>query len=281
MYDDTHDPDRFDPQVWSRAILHDHYASDPAWQDRLRHLVLVDGRLVDTWTEPVEGTPWQAHAEHFDREARRHAAPPAPPQAPPYERALLWLEDACGGRAGVHELDAAPLVDVDDRPEASDPADRERLAQTVEHLDGAAATVLTDALGPAQADELGIALRRALALVWQARPDVVRRPRSPQHLAGTLCWVVGKANGLFGPQGSVRMKEVREALAVGASLAGNHAEVEDALWGLRSRNRTCFRPSGLPDLLLTGRSDLLVSGVRRHLVRVREQALVAQAAQAA
>lgn len=177
---------------------HDRYSPDPDWHDRLRHLVLVDGRLVDTWTEPIEGTRWEVHARRFD-EAQRRAAPPAPPEPPPYERALLWLEDACGGRDAVLALDAAPLDDADGpgEPEAHDPADRERLAHTAELLDGVAATVLSDALGPARADELGIALRRALRLVWQARPDVVRRPRSAQHLAGTLCWVVGKANGVF------------------------------------------------------------------------------------
>ncbi|WP_309647436.1 hypothetical protein [Nocardioides sp.] len=260
---------------------HDRYASDPDWHDRLRHLVLVDGRLVATWTEPIEGTRWEVHAHRFDREAERRAAPPAPPQPPPYERALLWLEDACGGRAAVLALDTAPLDDREEMPEAHDPADRERLAQTLEHLDGVAATVLSDALGPARADELGTALRRALALVWSARPDVVRRPRSPQHLAGTLCWVVGKANGVFGHQGPVRMKDVREALELGAQLGTDHAVVEAALWGLRPRHGAWFRPSGLPELLLTGRADLLVSDVRAHLVRVRDQALEAQAAHAA
>ncbi|WP_341924548.1 hypothetical protein [Nocardioides psychrotolerans] len=261
---------------------HDRYSLDPDWHDRLRHLVLVDGRLVDTWTEPIEGTRWEVHARRFD-EAQRRAAPPAPPEPPPYERALLWLEDACGGRDAVLALDAAPLDDTDGpgEPEAHDPADRERLAHTTELLDGVAATVLSNALGPARADELGIALRRALRLVWQARPDVVRRPRSPQHLAGTLCWVVGKANGVFGQQGPVRMRDVREALDLGAQLGTDHAVVEDALWGLRPRHRVWFRPSGLPDLVLTGHADLLSSDVRVHLVRIRDQALEAQAAHAA
>jgi len=281
LYDDMHDPDRFDPHAWSRAVLNDRYAPDPAWQDRLRHLVLVDGRLVDTWTERVEGTPWQVHAEHFDREARRHAAPPEPPQPPPHERALLWLDDACGGRTAVLALDAAPLVDADDAPEACEHADRERLSRTAELLDGVAATVLSTALGPVPADQVGIALRRALALVWHAQPHVVRRPRSPQHLAGTLCWVVGKANGVFTPGGDVRMKDVREELALGPSLAGHHGAVEEALWGLRPRNQVWFRPSGLPELLLIGRAELLVPGVRGHLVRLRDQALEAESGTAA
>lgn len=265
---------------------HDRYAPPPDWpghdwHDRLRHLVLVDGRLVDTWTEPVEGTRWQVHADRLDREAERRVAPPAPPQAPPYERALLWLEDACGGRAAVLTLDATPLVDLDEAPHVPDPDDRELLAQTTELLDGVAATVLSDALGPTLADELGIALTRALTLVWCARPDVVRQMRSPRHLAGTLCWVVGKANGIFGHHGPVRMKQVREALELGAQLGTDHAVVEDALWGLRSRHRVWFRPFGLPELVLTGRTDLLASDVRGHLVRIRDQALEARAAQAA
>lgn len=275
MYDDPYDRPDLDPYEpgWR----------DPDLHDRLRHLVLVDGRLVDTWTEPVEGTRWQVHAQRLDLDLARRAAPPRPPQPPPYRRALHWLEDACGGAAAVLALDDSPLVESDDPglPEVSDPGDRERLAVTTELLDGVAATVLADALGPAAAAELGVALRRALALVWRARPDVVRRPRSPQHLAGTVCWVVGKANGIFGHQGPVRMKQVREALDLGAQLGADHAVVEDALWGLRPRHRVWFRPSGLPELVLTGHSDLLTSDVRRHLVLIREQALEAQAADAA
>ena len=48
-----------------------HYVTpDP---DRLTHLVLVDGRLVDVWSEPVAGTRWQEHAERFDRQLERLA----------------------------------------------------------------------------------------------------------------------------------------------------------------------------------------------------------------
>ena len=68
---------------------------------RLTHLVLVDGRLVDVWSEPAEGTRWQHHAERLDRALRRHAEPPPPP---PYQRvldalALLLDRDAAELRA--------------------------------------------------------------------------------------------------------------------------------------------------------------------------------------
>ncbi len=37
------------------------------------------------------------------------------------------------------------------------------------------------------------------------------------------------------------------------------------------------RPIPMPDLLLVGRTELLISSTRRHLVRARERALRAQA----
>jgi hypothetical protein len=32
----------------------------PDAEDRLRHVVYLDGRLFDTWTEPVDGTSYQS-----------------------------------------------------------------------------------------------------------------------------------------------------------------------------------------------------------------------------
>jgi hypothetical protein len=66
--------------------------------DRLTHLVLVDGRLVEVWSEPVTGTRWQEHADRFDRELHR---PEPEPVVATHERALRWLDDVCGGRSGT------------------------------------------------------------------------------------------------------------------------------------------------------------------------------------
>jgi len=80
--------------------------------DRLTHLVLVDGRLVDMWSQPVTGTRWQLHADRIDRRARQleyAASPPLPPPPPPYELMLDWLDGLVGGRRALDATDDEPL----------------------------------------------------------------------------------------------------------------------------------------------------------------------------
>ena len=65
---------------WPEAEPYDAHLAGAAELDRLTHLVLVDGRLVDVWSEPVSGSRWQPHADRFDRERRPSvlSAPPPP-----------------------------------------------------------------------------------------------------------------------------------------------------------------------------------------------------------
>src|SRR5689334_16023716 len=100
--------------------------------DRLTHLVLVDGRLVEAWSEPVSGTRWQVHADRFESE-RRPAEPPPPP---PWQRALDWLGEVCGGPQAVAALDARPAEAAEDGdlPTDVDARARERLEATADLL---------------------------------------------------------------------------------------------------------------------------------------------------
>jgi hypothetical protein len=53
----NHDRYAGDYPWWRYEPAWDHVGRDePAELDRLTHLVLVDGRLVETWSEPVTGT---------------------------------------------------------------------------------------------------------------------------------------------------------------------------------------------------------------------------------
>ena len=261
MYDD-----RYDPYPRPYAV------PDPHDDHRLRHMVLVDGRLVDTWTERVEGTPWQVHADRFDHEAGR-AVPAAPPPAPLHERVLLWLDTVCGGRAAVTALDTEPLEDHDDLPEVVDHEGRERLADIAELLDGVAAACFE----PGEGHEIGVALRSALVAVWSVDPELVRRARSARDIAGSVCWVVGKANGVFRPIGELRVGRLQDVLGTTTSPASRRHPVERALRGLGPTVERWQRPGVVPDLLALGRTDLLVSSTRTQLVRLRTQALSARA----
>ena len=205
--------------------------------DRLTHLVLVDGRLVEVWSEPVTGTRWQEHAERFDRELKR---PLPEPPVPTYERALGWLDDVCGGREAVLALDAEPLVDDGrDLPEAPTRQAQSRLAAVAELLDAVGQKWFDD--------ETSHALRRALLLVWEREPEVVMDAATAAHVAGGICWAVGKANALYRPQGERTMGRIKEALALSVTISTYGKVVERALVGYRD---TPARAGGVP----TGRS---------------------------
>jgi hypothetical protein len=240
--------------------------------DRLTHLVLVDGRLVDVWSEPVSGTRWQEHAERFDRELRR---PEPEPQVPTHERALRWLDDVCGGRDAVLALDTDPLADDGrDLPEAPTRQAQSRLAAVAELLDAVAQRWFDV--------ETSHALRTALLTVWEREPEVVLDAATAAHVAGGICWVVGKANALFRPPGERTMGQLKEALALHTTISTYGKVVQRALVGYRDpSSQGWWRPDELPELLALGHRDLLLGEVRRRLVRVRNRALEARDSTAA
>ena len=264
--DEPYEPyEHYEP--YDSYLLHRH--DDSRTLDRLTHLVLVDGRLVDTWSEPVRGTVWQKHADRFDRERRPPEPPPEPPR-PPYELALEWLDGVCGGRDAVTRLDTAPLTAEPGLPDVAHPVARGRLHDTAE---------LLDTLGSQFFDaEVTVALRRALLRVWTDEPETTTRAKTARHLAGGLCWTVGKANGLFLPAGRIKMGEVQEVLALTSAISGCAPAVQRTLRGLRPypTDRWGYasrRPEGMPDLLALGHPDLLVSATRERLVRLRDRAV--------
>ena len=260
----------YDDQHWFTPHGEPHDAYDVDELDRLTHLVLVDGRLVATWSEPVTGTRWQRYADRFDRELAR---PVETPPRPPYQQVLDWLAEVCGGAAAVRALTAEPLVDdgIDLPTETPDQQSRSRLEATAELLDAVAARWF-DA-------EVSFAFRQALLCLWSAEPESVRGARTAAHLAGGICWAVGKANGLFRPQGELTMARVQEALALSSPLSAYGSVVQRALRGfLPAASFPLGRPGGVPDLMALGQVRVLTSPTRERLVRLRDRALAAEAA---
>jgi len=242
---------------------------DPA--ERLRLVAFVDGRLVETWTEPVEASPWAEVAERFDRDRER---PAPPPTVPIYERVLAWMDDVCGGRDSVLALTAAPLEDCPDLPEVERPQARSRLSAVAELLDAVAARRFDP--------EAGIAFRVGLLRVWDREPDVVLDAATAAHVAGGVAWLVAKANGVLGPQGSVTVTRLKEELALHATPSTYGKVVHRALVGYREfTSERTGRLYELPDLLPLGQPDLLLASTRRTLCRARDRALEAQRATAA
>jgi hypothetical protein len=251
------------------------YCSDPderSWKPpdlhRLTHLVLVDGRLVDLWTEPLDGSKWQRYVDEFDRARTRQPAVVTPPE-PAYHVMLDWLDNLVGGRRALEAMTTDPLAgDGLDLPVTDlDIRARHRLEATAQLLDSTDEKCFDH--------ETVIALRRGLLLAWAAEPETILRAKSAAHTAGGVCWAIGKANGLYGANGVVAQGRVQETLSLSTPISGPGPTIQRALQGFLTAN--VQRPGTGPDLLPLGHPELLTSSTRRLLVRLRDRALVAKA----
>ncbi|MGZ5400508.1 MAG: hypothetical protein ACXWDM_10890 [Nocardioides sp.] len=241
------------------------YSYDPVRPgvERLRLQAYVDGRLVDSWTEPVRGSRWERFADQFDGE--RPPAVHRPPEPPRHEQVLRWLDGVVGGRAALLALTAeagdqvpAPYL-PDTESEVAYVAVREALAPVAdEFLDAEARRVLD----------------RSLALLWEAAPHAVTGARSAKTVAGGLLWIVGKANGLF--DGGFTQQLVRRELWLKQGLNVPGQALARHLRGLDFHGAR--RPHGCPDLASFARPELLTVETRRTLVQWRDLALALEPA---
>jgi hypothetical protein len=234
--------------------------------DRLVHLVQVDGRLVDCWTEPVERSRYAHYAEQFDAERRPLPIEPPRPRTPQYAVALAWLDDLVGGRPALlsltgERLPAPAAIPLDDLPLAA----RHRLEGVLARLDQTRAVFN---------DEVGDLLLRLLSELWAADPEIVTGAADADRVVGGMIWVVGKANDLFNAAAGMPQTRVQKALNLRSSLVSYGPKVHQELRGLT--DRWIERPWSQRELLSTGRPDLLTARTRRRLIRVRDQALAAE-----
>ncbi len=244
---------------WSRPQLHE--------GGRLSHLVFVDGKLVDAWSEDVRDSAYAEIARRHDDGRRVPVV--TPPLLPRHQQVLGWLDGLVGGRAALLELDdaPAPLPEVRDLP---DLVPNEEWLVVDELL-----TDLTEVLLPA-----GLAPPLRACLLALARADeslLVRRP--PAQIAAGITWVVGKANGVLNPTGAVLHKDVARHLGLRGALTSHgqvvHGAVGRLTWATpRPWNSPSLAP---PDLLATGRPELLCQQLRSDLIRMRDDALAEEA----
>jgi hypothetical protein len=219
-------------------------------RERLRHLVFLDGRLIDTWTEPVETTVYQSIADELDREK---SVPhyPQEPLPPPYERVLTWLDAAVGGRIALLALDDDPLHEV--------PPTEDDVTRVLERV----ARELFDT-------EFLQAARNALETVRRTDPALLEEAAAPDVAAG-LCWLLGRANGLVGARTSVTQKVLKRALWLSSSPTRRSPRIKTCLRGLVAEPGP--RPPECPDLLELGNPTYLTSPTRHRLIVLRDRAL--------
>lgn len=274
MYDDTQTAT---PGLWRESTTL-HYDEPEEWygghfidQDPARHRLrlsaYVDGRLVDSWTEPVDGTRWQTHADRFDAE-RRPPAPPPPP-VPAWQRTLEWLSAVVGGGAALDALT--------EEPAPAEPPDLSALDLPTSPLVSSTRLPL-ERLESVLPEEEMAAVRRCLRLLWQEASTPTRLPSGTPLVAGAA-WIVGKANGWFGAGGWLPQSALAGALEI-SNLSNAGQRLKRHLvdpWPHVMPPRFTFAGEIEP----YGRPELLTPALRRRLVRLRDRAYADRDAAAA
>jgi len=175
----------------------------------------------------------------------------------PFDRSQIAAE-AVGGEDALAALDDAPLPDEPFRWEGI-PEDVR--PQVLEVLD------LCDAFCDAKLDvEHRTAIRRMLALVANGNPSIFRRKARAVTAAAALCWVIGRANGVFKRywgRGIMLVKDMTEWFGLGNWSPSQRAET---LLRAIEADRDLFV---FHDVL--GDPDLLVSVERHRLINVRDR----------
>jgi hypothetical protein len=234
----------------------------PSWgaDDRLHHLVFVDGRLVDSWTDCVRGSRWEEHARRFESEQRpvcRHIVP----QRPAHDEVLEWLDGLVGGREALLALTDEPATP---RPPTFDDAEQGAVYLAVADLLDRVAEQFFD-------EEVARTFEVAQWTLWQRRPTFFTPAHPANATAGGLCWVVGRANGLF--TGGLTQMTVQRELWLRSTLSTVGQRVAPVLRGVTlTRGR---RPAQAPDLMGFADAALLTPTTRRTLLHWRDQALAA------
>ena len=242
----------------------DWYSPDEPWgSDRLRHLVFLDGRLVDSWAEAVGGTAYARLALELDAEQHR---PVSEPPRPAHERILAWLDNIAGGRRALNALSDQPLTDPA-------PLDIEAEADRVTY-DAAAGLVRRVADELFRDDEVRAAATTLFHRVWDADPELLGGRRTVPQVVGGVFWVVGRANALFGQVPSVRIKDVQRTLWLKQPLSDTGRVVERLV--RRLQLEPVDRPSQFPRLHPVGDPLLLTSDTRRSVIEWRDQAFEAR-----
>ncbi|HEY0644444.1 MAG TPA: hypothetical protein VGD39_13545 [Nocardioides sp.] len=249
------------------------YYDDLLWREprprlaeggRLSHLVFVDGRLVDAWSESVEDSVYDDVASRHDEELRPHVVQ-SPPPPPRHEQALAWLDAVAGTREDLVAMTASPVA----------------LPRLGDHLDPVADEtwlvadeLLIDLRESLLPSDLAAPLRACLLMARDRYPELADRMTAVRLAAG-IAWVVGKANAAIGPEGPVTQVRIADHLGTTAlNSCGNQVlgHVRRLAWSV-GRPWDC----GVPALLAVGRVELLSSSVRRDLVELRDRSMAEQA----
>ncbi|WP_353507977.1 hypothetical protein [Intrasporangium sp.] len=264
-----------DPWVGERyaefALQPDHWSTGyrSPRERTVSYVVLVDGRVVDTWDEPLTESPWlgDPRVDKVERLWRRE--PPPTREVAPWRATVDWLEHLVGGPEALDQLTAEPLPDE----ELALPADAVRDGDLAARFRRTGDVL--DVLAGAYFDpELRTAFRRALAAVGMELLGG-QVPEDPVQVAAGVCWAVGRANGALAPAGRVTQKALCAQLGLATFPAAKGRNVARLLG--TPQPPWVSRPRTLPDLEPLSRTDLLTSRTRRETIALRDATIAAEA----
>jgi hypothetical protein len=178
-----------------------------------------------------------------------------PPEWDPLEQ----LDRQVGSRDALDSLDDRPLPDDPFRWEGIPEDVRPMVTDVLERC---------DALCDRRLDvEHRTAVRRLLSKVATADPGVFRDSGRADTAAAALCWIVGKANGVFeqrwGGHGSMLVKDLMEWFGLTGSPSNRAARMLRAA-GVEDRWFGVWNALGDPDLLVSRQRALILK--RRELI---------------
>jgi len=256
-----------EPDPWSTTGYR------PPRERTVSYVVLVDGRVIDTWYEPLLESPWlgDPRVEKVERLWRRE--PPPKREVPPWRATVDWLEHLVGGSQPLDQLTSDPLPEEELSLPAEAVGDGDvvaRFRRAGEVLDGLAGIYFDG--------ELRTAFRRALAAVGMELLGG-RVPEDPVQVAAGVCWAVGRANGALAPAGRVTQKALCAQLGLASFPAARGRNVARLLG--TPQPPWVSRPRTLPDLEPLSRADLLTSRTRREIIALRDATVAAEARAAA
>lgn len=234
----------------------------------LTRITVIDDQVVDIEREPIDGTRFECAAMEMGRGMQK---PPTPePQPPRHEMELAWLARAVGGLEALSALDDRPLVD-----------DGWDLAEVRMDVRGRTAAVLErvgrladEVAGP----EASVAARRLGLRAIERVPGLLRRSDRDDIAAGAILWASLKANDLIGPDRAVTGSGLQTLCGLKTSPGQRGRSFAQAVCGgpVGGSYSVGFWAygAGMPDIVVLGSPDLLLSQFRRYLIRVRDTALI-------
>jgi hypothetical protein len=163
------------------------------------------------------------------------------------------LRRAVGGEDALAALDDTPLPD--------EPFDWQAIPADIHQRVDEVLSLLDRCCDERLDGEYRTACRRVLARAAAQDPDIFRRRGRTETAAGAICWIVGKANDLFGP--AMQVKDLMGFFGIGQGSVSQRSEAFLRAIGVDPADRYGNMDLGSPDYLTSTRRTEIIT-LRDH-----------------